>query len=226
VEVRVIDKIVQFPAGSVNLDDEALQRLKAEVERRAAQSGFGLLWPDRDAPRLGITPEKLVELVKTRQKEMAEAVKAERFQDEREARNQRRRESKEKSRAQLFRRLKDLPEGKRRPEVELWCRAHEGEDVDVVLVEFSEYAGIGAAAAALPDRTLWPEPVSGSELITELKARIRRHLVLSDDQLTVVAFWCLQAWSHNSLANYVQSSLLFLLRPVVVGQRCLRFSRY
>jgi hypothetical protein len=197
----MVDKIVQFPAGSVNPDDEALQRLKAEVDRRAAQGGFGLMWPERDAPRLDVTPEKLIELVKARQKEMAAEHKAVRTQDQNEARNKRLQQSKEKSRARLFHRLRALPEEKRRAEVELWGRGY-SEDPDVVLVEFTEYLGedVVSERLSVAEEDVWPEPVDGSALVKQIQDRINRHCVIPTSALTVCPFWIFLSYVPPEIA--------------------------
>jgi hypothetical protein len=43
----------------------------------------------------------------------------------------------------------------------------------------------------------WPEPVKTAELIAAIVARIKRHVVISDDQALTVGLWVLFAWSHH-----------------------------
>jgi hypothetical protein len=46
----------------------------------------------------------------------------------------------------------------------------------------------------------WPEPIGGDALLLALKRRIRRHIVLSDEQAITVALWILMAWTHQEAA--------------------------
>ena len=46
----------------------------------------------------------------------------------------------------------------------------------------------------------WPEAVDTGELMASLVARIKRHIVLSDDEALTVALWVLFAWVHDAAA--------------------------
>jgi putative DNA primase/helicase len=43
----------------------------------------------------------------------------------------------------------------------------------------------------------WPEPVEGSILLLAITKRIRRHVVLTQDQATAVALWIMLTWVHE-----------------------------
>jgi hypothetical protein len=45
----------------------------------------------------------------------------------------------------------------------------------------------------------WPEEVDGDALILALTLRIRRHVVLSDEQALAVVLWILMAWVHKEV---------------------------
>src|SRR6516165_7192790 len=89
---------IPFPSQASS-DDEKLSRLKAKAEALADKPEFEVkFFLAKHAADVGVSPEQV------------------------EARNARRRESKEKGRASLFRRLKGLPDARRRTEIEQWCR--------------------------------------------------------------------------------------------------------
>jgi putative DNA primase/helicase len=46
----------------------------------------------------------------------------------------------------------------------------------------------------------WPETVGTSELILALVGRVKRHVVLSDDEALTVALWIMFAWVHDAAA--------------------------
>jgi Protein of unknown function (DUF3631) len=46
----------------------------------------------------------------------------------------------------------------------------------------------------------WPEPVGGDVLLLAIKRRIRRYIVLTDEQAITVASWILMAWAHQEAA--------------------------
>ena len=54
------------------------------------------------------------------------------------------------------------------------------------------------------DITPWPDPVGGAELLTEIQARILRHMVMAEHGATAVALWiihahCIDAGTHSPL---------------------------
>jgi putative DNA primase/helicase len=196
----VADKTLPFPSGYVVPDDDALRRFKVAVERRAAQpDSFALFQIEKEADRLGVSADELRRAVKARLKEKAQDAKAERVQDQIEAQNKRRRESKEKSKARLFQKLKALPDEKRDAEVALWAKGY-SEDPDVVSAEFAEY--VGADAPAVVDDEVWPEPVGGLALVTQIQARISRHCVVPNSAAIVCPFWTLLTYVPPEVAIY------------------------
>jgi hypothetical protein len=46
----------------------------------------------------------------------------------------------------------------------------------------------------------WPEAVDGDALIRDIMRRVRRHMVLAQDQTLTVALWILMAWAHSDAA--------------------------
>ena len=46
----------------------------------------------------------------------------------------------------------------------------------------------------------WPEAVHAGELLLAIVGRIKRHVVLSDEQALTVALWILFAWVHDTAA--------------------------
>jgi putative DNA primase/helicase len=46
----------------------------------------------------------------------------------------------------------------------------------------------------------WPDPVDGDALILSLVRRIRRHVIITEDQAITVALWILMAWVHQEAA--------------------------
>ena len=54
----------------------------------------------------------------------------------------------------------------------------------------------------------WPEPVDTGELLLALAGRVKRHIVLSDDEALTVALWVLFAWIHEAAA--VHSPILLV----------------
>jgi hypothetical protein len=46
----------------------------------------------------------------------------------------------------------------------------------------------------------WPEAVGTGELILALAGRVRRHVILSDDEALTVALWIMFAWVHDAAA--------------------------
>jgi hypothetical protein len=59
--------------------------------------------------------------------------------------------------------------------------------------------------------TPWPEAVDAAALILSLVERIKRHVVLSDDEALTVALWILFAWVHEAAA--VHSPILLVTSP-------------
>ena len=48
----------------------------------------------------------------------------------------------------------------------------------------------------------WPEEVDAGALLLSLVRRIRRHVVISDEEATTVALWILNAWVHDVAATH------------------------
>jgi hypothetical protein len=48
----------------------------------------------------------------------------------------------------------------------------------------------------------WPEPVDGDALLSAIVLRIRRHVILTNDQATAVAAWVLMSWVHQDAATH------------------------
>ena len=54
----------------------------------------------------------------------------------------------------------------------------------------------------------WPEAVGTGELILALAGRVKRHVILSDDEALTVALWIMFAWVHDAAA--VHSPILLV----------------
>jgi hypothetical protein len=52
----------------------------------------------------------------------------------------------------------------------------------------------------------WEEPVDGAALLYEFAARVRRHVIMGEDQVAAVALWIMLTWVHERAA--VHSPLL------------------
>jgi 5S rRNA maturation endonuclease (ribonuclease M5) len=54
----------------------------------------------------------------------------------------------------------------------------------------------------------WPEPVGGAVLLDTLVKKIRRHVVMSEDQAVAVALWIVLAWVHETAAVHSPNLLV------------------
>ena len=59
----------------------------------------------------------------------------------------------------------------------------------------------------------WPEAVDSGETIMALVERIKRHIVLSDDEALAVALWTLFAWVHDTVATHSPILLVTSAEP-------------
>jgi Protein of unknown function (DUF3631) len=59
----------------------------------------------------------------------------------------------------------------------------------------------------------WPEPVGGDALLLAIKRRIRRHIVLTDEQAITVALWILMALTHQEAAVHSPILLATSVEP-------------
>jgi hypothetical protein len=90
--------------------DEKLARLRAKAEALADKPAFEVkFFLAKHAADVGVSPEQFEAAVNEVRKLRRKDVQAQTDREKVEARNARRRESKEKSRASLFRRLKVCP---------------------------------------------------------------------------------------------------------------------
>jgi hypothetical protein len=181
---------IPFPSPASS-DDEKLARLKAKAEALAHKPEFEVkFFLAKHAADVGVSPEQLEAAVSEVRKLRRKDAQAQTDREKVEARNARRRESKEKSRASLFRRLKGLPDVQRRTEIEQWCRQW-SEDTEVVAVEFIEYAREGAPLRPAISEEMAADPVNGPDLVEMILRRIRQYCVLTPEVETAGAFWSL-----------------------------------
>ena len=179
---------IPFPSPASS-DDEKLARLKAKADALAEKPEFEVkFFLAKHAADVGVSPEQLEAAVNEVRKLRREDAQAQTDREKVEARNARRRESKEKSRASLFRRLKGLPDVRRRTEIEQWCRQW-FEDTEAVAVEFIEYAREGAPLRPGIAEEMAADPVNGPDLVEMILRRIRQYCVLTPEVETVGAFW-------------------------------------
>jgi putative DNA primase/helicase len=73
---------------------------------------------------------------------------------------------------------------------------------------------VSKTRAFLQEIELWPSPVSGGQLLSELCESIKRHIVLLQGRHLAVALWILHAYAHDAARN---SPILFITSPT---KRC------
>src|SRR5262249_18431738 len=163
---------IPFPSPASS-DDEKLARLKAKAEALADKPEFEVkFFLAKHAADVGVPAEQLEAAVTGVRKRRRKDAQTQTDREKVEARDARRRESKEKSRASLFRRLKGLPNVRRRTEIEQWCRQW-SEDTEVVAVKFIEYAREGAPLRPAISEEMAAHPVNGPDLVEMSLRRIR-----------------------------------------------------
>ena len=190
---------IPFPSPASS-DDEKLARLKAKAEALADKPEFEVkFFLAKHAADVGVSPEQLEAAVAEVRKLRRKDAQARTDREKAEARKARRRESKEKSRASLFRRLKGLPDVRRRTESEQWCRQW-SEDTEVVAVEFIEYAREGAPLRPAISEEMAADPVNGPDLVEMILRRIRQYCVLTPEVETAGAFWLLLTFVPAEIA--------------------------
>jgi hypothetical protein len=59
----------------------------------------------------------------------------------------------------------------------------------------------------------WPEPVEGDSLLRDIIRRIRRHVVLPDDDALIIALWVMFAWVHDEVATHSPILLITSAEP-------------
>jgi hypothetical protein len=59
----------------------------------------------------------------------------------------------------------------------------------------------------------WPEPVDGDSLLRDIIRRIRRHVVLPDDDALIIALWAMFAWVHDEVATHSPILLITSAEP-------------
>src|SRR5215470_8802390 len=196
-EMRERDSVsdpIPFPSPASS-DDEKLAGLRAKAEALADKPAFEVkFFLAKHAADVGVSPEQLEAAVNEVRKLRRKDAQAQTDREKVEARKARRRESKEKSRASLFRRLKGLSDVRRRTEIEQWCRQW-SEDTEVVAVEFIEYAREGAPLRPAISEEMAAHPVNGPDLVEMILRRIRQYCVLTPrgrnrGRLLVIAHLC------------------------------------
>jgi phosphoglycolate phosphatase-like HAD superfamily hydrolase len=180
-------------------------RLSAEAQRLTNLApGEWRLWYRQSAEQLGMAAEDLGNAIedilkeRTRQAEVEERRKRE--SERALAQVKRRHHEKAKSKRQLFKQVKALPEDKRQAEIRLWCATFD-EHPEVIFEEVGEYLGKAPTVEhTIDELEPWPNPVDGGLLLEQIQARIRRHIVISECGAIATSFWILQAWLHADVA--------------------------
>jgi hypothetical protein len=203
------------PPGGNGVDadsEEQARRVLAAVDRFAQQSETERLFrfakmrtgDDLTAARLGLEPAAFEAMVNAKVKERAVAQRDEARQAKEDSAEERRRQRKSKSRAQLFHRLDKLPEKAQEAEIKLWCSTYEGEDPAVVAVEYKEYRGDVDVEedTRSTGEAPWDGPVDGHALLNRIYNRIRRHVAITEKRAAVCAVWPFVAHSHEDVANH------------------------
>jgi flagellar biosynthesis GTPase FlhF len=210
-------------AGRVIAEAERLSR-QSVLERN--------FWMKRSAERLGINVEELKILVeaavKEREKKEAEAKAEERRQEQRvesqrageekkrlasERTEERRRkaeqeaiekaaQAKEKAKQKALADIAKLPVAQHQTKlVQLATKL----DLDLYQLrdEFSELIDEGKETSEpLWAVELWPEPVPTVVVLSELVAKISKHVAAEPHEILVIALWAMMTWVHQDAARH------------------------
>jgi putative DNA primase/helicase len=57
-------------------------------------------------------------------------------------------------------------------------------------------------ALAIPETIPWPEPVDGEQLVRDMRANIRKHVVLNDHQALAAALFCIHTHAREASENF------------------------
>jgi hypothetical protein len=224
--------VVPLPDGP----EERARRLRVEVERLARLPAVErLLWLDDSAQTHGVEPAKLKAMVEAAVKEnekKARQEKTEEHQREQRAEKQRaatRKEQAQQQRDQQRAQEKADKEAERKqrqrekefavllklPAVEQESRLvtlakRLGEDLDFLREEFAKLVDLEVESSGIVKfDEPWPEPVGTAELLTELRAQLRRYIIVHDEAgETAIVLWIPFAWLHEPIA--VHSPILLL----------------
>ena len=199
---------------------EIARRLTVEVERLSHQPDW-LYWVSREdhANDFGVdttTLKKMVEAKIKANEKAANDAKAElRRQEDRAAKaaEAKRKEEAKAAAAKVKQRDKELAKIAKLPKAGQDIRLDElakrtGDDVDALRDELPTTA----AGAAIAGDTLepWPEPVDTAMLLNEAMAKLRRYIVIHDDNGAIaIVLWVAFAWIHDDIA-VVHSPILYL----------------
>jgi hypothetical protein len=199
----------------------------AEAQRLAKQSSLERnFWIRKSAEKLGVpraTLQKMVEAAVreaekcARKKETEDRRREQRVERQRaaagrekkrqqgreQARINKETERKAKDKVKTFAVLSKLPGDQHEAKLaELAKRI--GDDVAPLREEFSEFCSVESSAAPPADRYVepWLEPVMPAELLLELTAKIRKHVVAKPHEVLVIALWVMMAWAHEVAATH------------------------
>lgn len=218
------ESVVGFPAPVS--EEQQARRVLTEARRLAKQSSLERnFWIPQSAEKLGVplaTLQKMVEgAVREAEKcarkketedrrreqrverQRAAAQREEKRQHEREqARINRETERKAKDKAKTFAVLSKLPGDHKSKLAELAKRI--GDDVAPLREAFSEFCSVESTASPPAHWYVepWLEPVTLAELLPELSAKIRNHVVAKPHEVLVIALWVMMAWAHEVAATY------------------------
>jgi putative DNA primase/helicase len=57
-------------------------------------------------------------------------------------------------------------------------------------------------ALVIPETELWPEAVDGAELVKNIEAAIKTHVIIDDDQALGIALWCIHTYARDAAEHY------------------------
>ena len=183
------------------------------------------LWYKRRADELGVSPERLSELVvaqiEDREKKAKDRLDEQRLGEQRADRERKlekernreqqrieeaaARKAKEKSKA--FADIIKLPADQHEAQLAEQAKKQD-EDVASLRAEFAEYCAAetpsssGAAPMSEWDDEPWREPVAAAVLLEELITRINQHIKAKPYEVLVIALWVMMAWVHEAAAHY------------------------
>ena len=211
------ENVVDFPAGKeIEIRDaEKTRHVMTEAMRLANLTpGEWRLWIDGSAERLGISRgdlEGLIkELLKDREKK-DRAARAEVLRIEQRAERQREREQgrvekdaarKDKEKRKAFSSIIKLPSAQHEAQLAQLAKQLD-EDSATLREEFSEFIGKDSVTPSSEWCVEpWDTPVATEALISELIAKIGKHVVARPHQVLATVLWGMMAWVHEITATH------------------------
>jgi uncharacterized protein DUF3631 len=221
-------KIVDFPTPPEVSPEERAHRLKAEVDRLAAQCPTEwLFWLLDSAERHGIEPAQMKAMIEATVKANARKAREEkaeerqgelraerqltraRREEERQQRQQQRAQKEADKEAERREREKEkalamilkLPKSGREAKLKQLAKRL-GEDIEPLRDELAVLVGDEEERIESSEVEPWPEPVDTEALLSELETQFRRYIIVHREPVAIViTLWICFAWCHE-VATY------------------------